>query len=219
MSIPILNDLNKELTRLCVAGSLLGKEDPRIKKYIPILNKMGEKATVFKALASKLEVIVDGDENASENLAEALTILYSILYTQGSTNTDDYSEQINFSNKKTKIQKLPYSKIKLIENLVKNKPNGEEKEFKEIYELNLHDDIRLYDLYCDCISERHTPISDYLEEILIPSIGEDIVPYIERRLDIKGSKKDARLFRVLYKVKKKAYFLYRLKSLKRVLKT
>lgn len=200
MAIRILNELNSELTRVCVAGSSLAYGDPRIKKYIPMLSRMGEKAPVFKALAMKIERLVNVNEDSSKSLIEALTILYSVLHTQGSIDTDDYTSKVGFSNMTSKINKLPHSKIKVLQEQMRDRPKGKEDAFVSLYENNLHDDIRLYSFYCDSISDHKTPVSNYLEETLIPSIGESIVPFIEERLDIEGTKKDARLFKILYKI-------------------
>lgn len=202
MGILVLNELNKELTRLCIAGSSIGKEDNRIKEYIPILNKIGENVPIIKLLVSNLENILN-QINPSENLMEAIKIVYSILPTQGAVNTDNYMHEIGFPNIFIKHTKLTRSNIEEIQNELLYDPDGCGKEIHELYEHNLHNDTRLYEIYCGGITDNKSTVSNFLEYKVIPSIGRNISPFLEEKLDINGTKKDARLFKLLYEIKGK----------------
>jgi hypothetical protein len=59
MALAILIELSEEITRLYIAGSALSVTDPRLKKYIPQLQKLAEKAPVFKALEEKLSSLIN----------------------------------------------------------------------------------------------------------------------------------------------------------------
>jgi len=84
MALPLLNDLRNELERLYIAGSALALDDPRVKRHLPALQKLGERAPVFRNLADRLAALTE-TEASPENLMEAGTMLYSILYSQGRT--------------------------------------------------------------------------------------------------------------------------------------
>lgn len=213
MGIPILDELNNELSRLYVAGSSLAKGDPRLKKYIPTLQKLGEKAPVFQALALKLEALTNGDEkDAPENIMEASMILYSVLYTQGSTDTKEYTTDVEFSQAVHSFRKIPYSTLhKMIRTLAVG--NGEHDDsIKELYESELYKDLRLYEAYVNCIGDKRTYISDYVESTIIPSIGNDMMPFIEKEFNIEGTKRDARLFRIMYSILNKDIVPFALKA-------
>ena len=90
MALPILSELNQELTRLFVAGSRLCVGDPRLKKYIGPLTKFGEKAPVFLKLTIMLEELLDAEPaESARKLLETESFLLSILATQGETVSND----------------------------------------------------------------------------------------------------------------------------------
>ena len=81
-----LYELQQELNRLFIAGSKFAKNDPRLQKHIPILKKLGEKAPVFNKLAQDVEELLQLDaQQSAEKLLSLSTLLYSVLYTQGTT--------------------------------------------------------------------------------------------------------------------------------------
>lgn len=84
MRIQALYDLQQEIDRLYIAGSKFAKDDPRLAKQLPVLNKLGEKAPVFKKLAQNVEELIQSNAlKSSEKLLDTGGLLYSVLYTQG----------------------------------------------------------------------------------------------------------------------------------------
>ena len=86
MSIAILNQVYQETRRLAVAGSNLAKDDFRLRKLVPALEKAGEKAPVFGQVAKSIENLIDAKEKeAPSALLDLSSLLIAILYTQGET--------------------------------------------------------------------------------------------------------------------------------------
>jgi len=86
MSIPVLVEVYDETRRLAIAGSVVAPGDFRVKKLIPPLEKMGERAPVFMKVAQAAQAVVDSNEKtASAALLELTTLVNAILYTQGET--------------------------------------------------------------------------------------------------------------------------------------
>lgn len=201
MAIPILNELNEEITRLYVAGSPLAHGDPRLKKYIPALQKLGEKVPVFAALSAKLSALIESDEKSSpEALMEVGLLLYSVLYTQGETGAQGEVREPVYADAPLAVERTPYSKLHELIELLTSRSQSYTNLLEEAYESKRHNDPRLFEAYCEAITDNHTQISDYVEGTLIPSVGANMIPFLTEALDITGSKRHSRLFRLLYKL-------------------
>ena len=205
MALAILNELHDEITRLYIAGSALALGDPRLKKYIPQLQKLAEKAPVFKTLEEKLSTLIQGESKTSpESLMEAGVLLYSLRYTQGTTETGGENRRdMTYSDKKLVTTKASYSRLSGVIEQIDEKSEKKPERFIELFESGQYNDPRLFEKYCQAIGDKKTEISKYVAEVIIPAIGADMIPFIEKDFDIKGGKRHARLFRVLHKLKGK----------------
>ena len=204
MALTILKELHDEITRLYIAGSSLAVGDPRVKKYIPQLQKLGEKAPVFNALAERLTTLVEGDSKTSPTaLMEAGVLLYSLRFTQGTTETGEAAHEMPYAEKDLVTTKTSYSRLSVVMEQLMNNSQEKADNVVELFETGQYHDPRLFSAYCQAIIGRKTPISDYVAETIIPAIGADMIPYIEKALDLKGGKGHARLFRLLYTIKEK----------------
>jgi hypothetical protein len=205
MAIPILNELSEELKRLYIAGSPLAKGDPRLSKYIAPLKKLGEKAAVFNTLAERVDVLVNGKEEASADaVMEASLLLYSLRYTQGSTTVNGEVKAPDYASLPAATLSIPYSQLsEAIEMLSKgSKEHSQIPE--ELYKSGSYKDPRLFPYFSKAISDSSSVISDYTEEYIIPALGDAIIPYLEGDFEIQGSKRHGRIFRLLHRLKGKA---------------
>lgn len=198
MNIKILRELNKELTSLCLSGSSIAKNNKKIRQYIKLLKDFEEEAAIFKLLVSNLDSLIDEEKNSPEMLMETLVIVTSILKIQGNVNPKDFNKKIRFSGKEANFNNISPKKLKVVKDNILFNINGLGKDIKDLYVLNLYDDVRLYDYYIKGIQENNFTISNYLEEVIIPNISEDIVPFLKKILNIKGKKRDAKLYKLLY---------------------
>lgn len=204
MSIPVLNELSDELTRIYVAGARLAKGDPRLKKYIAPLDTLGQKAPVFAALSKKLAELVDGEEKSSpENLMELGTLLHSVLYTQGATTSGTALADVEYGEEPLKVAQMPYSQLHELIDLLTSGSQQHTPIIDEAYKCGTYNDPRLYEAYIESVTENKSYLSNYVCETILPAIGQDIAPFIERALNIDGQRRDARLFKALYRIKGK----------------
>ncbi|MBS5912018.1 MAG: HEAT repeat domain-containing protein, partial [Paenibacillus macerans] len=85
MSQAILFELNDEIRRLYIAGSDLASGDYRLKRLVPALQQLGERAPVFKKLAEGTASLIAEDSGAdsARRLQDVNLLLQSVLRTQG----------------------------------------------------------------------------------------------------------------------------------------
>jgi len=211
MLAPILSNLKNELERVYISGSTMARNDPRLKKHIPGLEKLGERAPVFKNLANKLTVLTQ-DESTPESLMEAGSIIFSLIYSQGSTNNDMELRPMEYETTPLAVTRTGYFELNDLMLSIKPKAFNTPELLINLYEQNRHHDPRLYKSFVKCVKIGNTktgvydesgkfletPTTDIAGKLIIPSLGPSIIPVIKNELDIKGGAGDARLFLVLY---------------------
>ncbi|MDR2401309.1 MAG: hypothetical protein LBD73_06630 [Deferribacteraceae bacterium] len=204
MAIPILNELSEELKRLYVAGSPLAKGDPRLSKYIAPLKKRGEKAAVFNTLSERIDALTNGSEGTSaEALMDASLLLYSLRYTQGSTAVTGEAKSPAYPPNPVSTLKIPYSQLAEAIDIL-SKGSKEHSEIPEtLYKSGDYRDPRLFPYFVKGITDSSSAISNYVEENIIPALGNAIVPYLEEEFSIQGSKRHGRIFKLLHIIKGK----------------
>jgi len=197
MALPILNDLKNELERLYIAGSGLAKDDPRIKKYIPNLMKLGERAPVFKTLADRLSALTQ-QEASTDNLMEAGAMLFSLIYSQSRNDNGMEVNPIEYQKLPLYISQIRFSELNDIFESIKPRAFYCYEKLEELYTNGRYQDPRLYKSYVMIVKLGNENAADITGRLIIPSLNDSIIPIIESELDIKGGSGDARLFKALY---------------------
>jgi len=147
MKIPILYELNQELTRLFVAGSRLSTDDPRLKKYIAPLSKLGEKAPVFQKLAVNVqELLSAAPEQSAGKLIDTQSFLLSILSTQGENAPAEPPIEIDPDGKNYGLDPTVtrYSALKPVIDVLTRGGSGSVKVMKDAFEHGVLKDPRCY---------------------------------------------------------------------------
>ena len=203
MKLQALYDLQQELNRLFIAGSKFAKEDPRLKKYIPVLNKLGEKAPVFKMVATQIEeLIVTNTQQSSEKLMNLSVLLYSILYTQGETVEAEGTES-------PQVPDIPLDEVHTTHSYLELKPaldalttsnSGRVEILKEAYDRHIFNDSRTYAYLDKALNDKYSELADYIEETIIPSIGKPIIPFLLKGFKYEDRKENVRRLRLLHKM-------------------
>ena len=204
MRIQALYDLQQEIDRLYIAGSKFAKDDPRLTKQLPVLNKLGEKAPVFKKLAQNVEELIQSDAlESSEKLLNTGILLYSVLYTQGEMTEEnvEQSELNSLFNLGELSSRISFLGLKpVIEALTSNKP-GRTAIIEDAFKRGVFNDFRTFE-YLDCgLGDKYSDLADYIEETIIPSVGIRMYPFIKKNFSYEGRTEDARRFRLLYRMK------------------
>ncbi|MDR2518953.1 MAG: hypothetical protein LBD13_06020 [Spirochaetaceae bacterium] len=196
MGLPILNDVYGEITRLAAAGSALAAGDLGIKKYIPPLKRLGEKAPVFKTLAERLETLLGASaKDSPEALMDAGMLLASLRYTQGTAGAGAPSPETGgdaaWAQTPLPVTSLSYSLLtQAASALADGGPLGPLKALSA--SAGGHKDPRLFALYCRAaLAEPPAPAGTYALKRLIPKAGSPVIPFIQAALRTgTGIKKD-----------------------------
>ncbi len=138
----ILIQLKEELGRLYIAGSKNAVNDPRIKKYVEPLEKLGEKSKVFASLKDNIETLVNGTEAHSySNLTKVYTLLSSILLTQVEMQSRDIDVVELEDKDKVYKNMLSYKEIQICPVAYNNEGFITREQMLEV----VHNDYRVYE--------------------------------------------------------------------------
>ena len=203
MRIQALYDLQQEINRLYVAGSKFAKDDPRLAKQLPVLNKLGERVPVFKKLAQNVEELMQSEAaESSEKLLNTGILLYSILYTQGETTEEnvelsELNPILNLNGLSTPISFLSLKPV--IEALTLSK-QGRMAIVEEAFKERIFNDFRTFPYLDGGLSDKYSELADYIEEKIIPSLGKCMFPFVKQNFSFEGRTEDVRRLRLLYKL-------------------
>jgi len=202
MRLQPLYDLQQEINRLFIAGSKFAKGDPRLQKHIPILNKLGEKAPVFKKLATDIEDLLQTDtQQSAEKLMSISTLLYSVLYTQG----DMVESDVNISEQKPNIPigevntEYSYIQLKPVMQALTTSNSGRIEVLKDAFERGVFKDSRTYQYLDIALADKYSELCDYVEKTIIPKIGKPILPFLIQGFKYEDKTEHTRRLRLLSK--------------------
>ncbi|OPH51854.1 hypothetical protein BC351_34120 [Paenibacillus ferrarius] len=200
MSIDILFELQYEVRRLFIAGSGMAAGDLRMQKILPHLHKLGESAPVFKRMAHAVSQVLEAEtSNSAEKLLELGTLLNSVLYTQGKTETKEELAPLEAAEAESAHPtSLPYRKIyPLIEALTK-KGQGRMEQLRLGHEERLFLDLRVIPAAVSALDDSYAEIPDYLHREVLPVVGTAALPALKQQFRMDGGKGDARRLQLLH---------------------
>lgn len=206
MRIQALYDLQQEINRLYIAGSKFAKNDPRLAKQLPVLNKLGEKVPVFKKLAQNIEELLQSETaESSEKLLNTGILLYSVLYTQGETTEENVeSSGLNPSFQLDKLNtSTSFLELKPVIDALTTTRQGRMAVVQDAFKQGVFNDFRTFEYLDGGLGDKYSELADYIEKTIIPSIGERILPVIKNNFSYGGRTEDVRRFRLLYQLKDK----------------
>ncbi|MDR0227585.1 MAG: HEAT repeat domain-containing protein [Flavobacteriaceae bacterium] len=202
MKIPVLVDLQQEVNRLYIAGSKFAPNDPRLKKLVPTLDAMAQKAAVFKKLSENVTTLIESNEQESaQHLFEVGNLLYAILYTQAEQKIESTTEQkeltplVSLNNSSTRLK---FSQLKpVIEALSQSNP-GRYEIIREAFENKLLIDSRFYPYVAKAVNDKYADLSFYIIHTVIPAIGTPIVPFMLNQVTYEDNSSNIKTVEALY---------------------
>lgn len=198
-----LYELQQELNRLFIAGSKFAKNDPRLQKHIPILKKLGEKAPVFNKLAQDVEELLQLDaQQSAEKLLSLSTLLYSVLYTQGTTTEEgaavaDQVPNVALADVNTQYS---YLQLKPVLQALTQSNSGRLETVKDAYARGIFKDSRTFGYLSFALADKYSELADYIMEVVIPASGKAMLPFLVADFKLEDKVENVRRLRLLYKL-------------------
>lgn len=194
MKIQPLYDLQQEINRLFIAGSKFAHSDPRLSKFVPVFEKMGEKAPVFKKIAGDIQSLVSSDARESGDKLMALgALLYSILYTQGEALEEgaERSEQQPLFSLDAINTERSYAQLKVLREIAKG-GSGRMELMQNAHETGVFKDFRSLRQLDAALEDKYSELADYAENTVIPAAGKSMIPFLMRSFSYEDVKAQAR---------------------------
>ena len=205
MAIPILFELNVELSRLFVAGSRLSSGDPRIKKFIAPLKKYGEKVPVFSKLAEQVEELSSVEANKSAaQLIETELLLLSVLSTQGNSAPEEgevFCDLDLAGNASLGPTAVGYRTLAPVIEALTTTGSGRYDVLEQAFENGAFADMRLYLYAVAALGDKYGEIAEFMADKVLPSMGFGIYPFLMDGYDPKGGVSNGRRLCVMHKIK------------------
>ena len=203
MKIQALYDLQQEINRLFIAGSKFSQDDPRLLKLVPIFEKMGEKASVFKKIAGDIDELTrtNAQESASKLMAIS-TLLYAVLYTQGEdivANQQQEAQSPSFDIKEIQTSNT-YLTLKPIITALTQSNSGRLDILEDAYKRNIFKDFRLMPYLDQALGDKYSELADYIADTITSQAGKMLIPFVLASFKYEDKTEHVRRLRILDKL-------------------
>lgn len=198
MSQALLFELNEEIRRLYIAGSDLASGDYRLKRLVPALQQLGERAPVFKKLAEGAASLISEDSGAdsARRLQDVNLLLQSVLRTQGKGSAA--GETVMLHNKPVSLKTFAsFRKLSAVRHALTTRGGGRHEIIVEAFRDGLFQDLRLLPFALEALNDPYAEIADFAMTDILPSYGAEIVPHLIRSFEPAGGKLEARKLTVI----------------------
>lgn len=198
MSIDLLFELQHEVRRLFIAGSGMATGDLRLQRMLPQLQKLGESAPVFNRMAQAVSQVLDTDTSGSASrLLELGTLLNSVLYTQGKTETKEELVPVEGTGAKLSTS-IAYRKLHPLIEALTQKGQGRMEQLRQGFEDGLFHDFRVIPAAVSALDDSYVEIPDFLHRKVLPALGIEALPALQQQFKLDGGKGDARRLELIH---------------------
>ena len=155
---------------------------------------------MFNKLAQEIEVLLQIEtQYSAEKLLNVSTLLYSVLYTQGVTTLpeakrQEYQPNIALADVNTNYS---YLQLKPVLQALTESKSGRLDILKDAFERGVFKDSRTYGYLNIALGDKYTELGDYVEETLIPSCGQAMIPFLLSEFRLEDKVANLRRFRLL----------------------
>lgn len=194
MSTAVLNELRLELDRLYIAGSDLAADDFRLKRLLPKLQALGDRAPVFKRLAEGVEGVTQSNnspEIGATRLQDLGLLLTSVLATQGST--DISGEAGPIPDRGTNLPTtLTFRQLSELRTALTTTGGGRYELVTSAFEQECFTDLRLLPLAVRALGDPYVELAEFAMREIVPSYGVQAAPVLAAGFDPAGGRPQAR---------------------------
>ena len=199
MSLSLITETAAEVHRLTIAGSALASGDFRLRKLVPQLESLGEKAPVFGRIAQGVKVVIEEADagKAGRALLDVATLLTAIQYTQSQHGVEGEMEPIRTAVESWTPTVAGYRSLAAVVEALTSTGEGRLEVVQEAAGRGLFADLRLMQPAITALSDRFGELADFVAEKAIPQFGPVVVPLLKAGFDPKGGASHGRRLRAL----------------------
>jgi hypothetical protein len=187
VSIPILIQTYNEVRRLAIAGSAVAPGDFRLKKLVPQLEQVGQKAPLFAKIGEAVSRLVASDEKTSARaLLELTALLSAVLYTQGETGIDGELVPIKIVELGLHKTQTSARVLKPLQEALTTTGSGRLEIIRDAHDGGAFHDLRLIAPALAALDDAYPEIGDFVAQQILPLYGQAIFPHLQAAFDPKG---------------------------------
>ncbi|CAM4436362.1 hypothetical protein FHS16_001614 [Paenibacillus endophyticus] len=201
MSILLLRELHEDVRRLMVAGASMAMDDTRLKRALPQLQLLGEKAPIFKRVAEEVSSTTESrPEHAAGKLLDLAVLLQAVLHTQSSTDTPGEVVPVGTTQSRQAGTTITYRKLKPLLDALTLRGSGRLEIIRQGKEEGSFADLRTYFPAVLALRDSYAEIADYVAVHVIPALGKAVIPVLQHAFNRDGNSGDARILIARYKL-------------------
>lgn len=201
-----LYSLQSEVNRIFIAGSKFAIGDPRIKKQLPQLEKLGEKVPIIKKIKEETEKLLESTtENASDNLFKLSILLYSVINSITDSKFEEEKQDIikdkNYKNQETIQVTMPYSIYLDIKQMLLGDKKADYDFLESILTKENLKDFRIMPHILKSIDSKKYALSEFILKKIFPLLDDKAIPYLLESFDMtKNTISNANKLKAIYDI-------------------
>ena len=141
-------------------------------------------------------------QQSAEKLLSLSTLLYSVLYTQGTTTEEgaavaDQVPNVALADVNTQYS---YLQLKPVLQALTQSNSGRLETVKDAYERGIFKDSRTFGYLSFALADKYSELADYIMEVVIPASGKAMLPFLVADFKLEDKVENVRRLHLLYKL-------------------
>lgn len=201
MKVKLLYDLKKEMDRIYIKGIRTARNNARLLKTFPILEKYRDEDTAYNELLYALKNLVAYNSyDYTESLATIHTSLNYLLrfYGQAIEPNEERTEQVPVYHINEISTSHSYSKMKPLIQVLSGGGKNRLEVLRKAQEDNLFSDFRTYPFLDKALGDRDSEVVCFVENIIRNVVGDKMLPFIVNGFEINDKGENLRRLDILY---------------------
>lgn len=201
----LLYELKFEMDRIYINGLRSAKNNSRIIRALPIIEKRINEDVAYKNLHLALKRLISPlMDNPAELLAEIYTSLSYLLRFYGEAIAPDeerMEQEPIFNMNDIAVKQRSYLDLKPLINALTGIGKDRVEVIRKAREEKLFDDIRMYSYLDKALADKQSEVTELVEDIIKNDIGDKILPFILNRFESDDKEENLKRLDLLYELK------------------
>jgi len=201
----LLYELKFEMDRIYILGLRSAKNNSRIIRALPILEKhIGEDVAYQKLHSALKQLITPWVDSPAELLSEIYTSLSYLLRFYGETiapGEERMEQEPIFNMNDIAVKQHTFLEMKSLMHALTGMGKDRVEVIRKAREEKLFDDIRTYSYLDKALADKQSDVTELVEDIIKNDIGSKILPFILSRFETNDKEENLRRLDLLCELK------------------